>query len=67
MDAADFIFDKRGSTAYPWAIVHRESQRILVTPIEVDHPQLGPTMTEVLFHRTKRDAKAALEDFLEGR
>lgn len=61
----DFTFARRGSTASPWAVVHRQSGQIVDLPVEFDHPDIGKTTIGKSFFKTKAEARAALDRRLQ--
>jgi hypothetical protein len=61
MTADDFEVRKVDTHAYPWAIVHKASGKYLPVAATVDL-QDGPTTTTFVYHRTRREALAALRD-----
>lgn len=62
--AEDFEVRKVGGRAFPWAIVHKASGKYLPVAEVVDL-QDGPTTTTFVYHRTRREAQAALAAHLE--
>lgn len=62
----DFEVVRAGSSAAPWAVRHIKSGDFLPYYRTVTTRESGTFRTSLLFHRLKRDAVAALDEFLSS-